>query len=247
MLLKLQQRDVDILRFVYAHRAVSFSQVWKKFFSGKAKSTVSMRLLGLCKDGYLDQGLHYTNGKYAQRYFMPRENLYGLVRHHWGFELDKPLYRSDSVMHDLRAVDIAVRFEKLSQFQKLLTENVLQSSSALLDDPNFGGLVRLNADGALVVSGKSGRSYLFGLEVEVSKKSPERYKSKLNAYYLTSGIQGVIYVYSDETIRTLLAKADSEIRKDKKSLLHFVSESDALSNLEKITVFNAKEGSFDLK
>lgn len=186
-------------------------------------------------------------GEYAERYYLPSEKSYELVRHHWGFEIDKPLYKSESLTHDMHIVDVALRFEKLTQFRKLLPENLLQSSSSLIHDEFLGDLVKAQSDGALYVSGKSGRDHLLALEVELSDKSVDRYRSKLSSYYLAKRITGVLYICSDQRVIAPLVKADEEVRKDRNSVLYFALEADALADCERITFRNAKSGSFDLR
>lgn len=247
MPLELQQRDVNLMRFVYAHRAVSYSQIWRKFFSDRVKSTISERLKRLRKEGYLRSAMMPIKGDYAERYFMPSEKAFQFVRHHWDFEIDKPLYKSESIAHDLQLVDLALRMEKLTQFKKLLPENLLQSSSALIQDTFLGDLVRIQSDGALYATGTDGLGYLFALELELSTKNVERYRSKLSSYYLVRGIRGVLYVCADQTIISLLLKADEEVRKDRNSILHFVSLTDALKDSDRIIFRNAKSGGIDLE
>ncbi len=246
MPLELQPRDLEIIRFVYAHRVASYSQIWRKFFPEKTIGTISPRLKKLIKGGFLRSAFQAINGGHAERYFLPCENAFEIVRHHWGFEIDKPHYKSESIVHDLHLTELAMRLEKLKQFKKLLPENLLQSSSTLTDDPFLGDLVRAQSDGALYITGLSGRGYLFALELELSDKSIERNKSKLSAYYFAKGVQGVLYFCSDESVIGPLSKADAEVRKDKNSIVYFALESEALCDSDKITLRNAKGGSFDM-
>ena len=247
MTIELQQRDVELLRFVYAHRVVSYSQVLRKFFTDRHKSTAAHRLKRLRKHGYVKSAFMPIRNGCAERYLMPSEKSYEVVRHHWGFEIDRPHYKSESIVHDLRLVDLVLRMEKLTQFQKLLPENLLQSSSSLTHDPHLGDLVRAQSDGALYIAGKSGRGFLFALEMELSTKNIERYKSKLSSYYLAERIDGVLYVCADQVIVSLLAKADKEARKDQRSRLHFVLEADAIADSDKITFRNTENKSFNLR
>lgn len=247
MRVELQQRDLDLIRFVYAHRAVSFPQIRRKFFANRVKSTISGRLKALRNAGFIKSAMMPIKADYAERYFMPSEKALEFVRHHWGFEIDNPLYKSESIVHDLCLVDLAMRLEKLTCFKKLLTENRLQSSSALTQDDFLGNLVRAQSDGALFVTGKSGSGHLFSLELELSTKNVERYRSKLSNYYLAKGIRGVLYVCADQVIMSLLTKADEEVRKGEKSILHFALLDDALADRDKIIFTNAKSGGIELQ
>lgn len=123
---------------------------------------------------------------------------------------------------------------------------LLQSSVALAQDGNFRDLVNLQADAALLLNGPDGRLYIYGIEFEISKKSPERYRDKLAAYYLSQKIDGVIYVCSEREIANSLARIDKELRQEKDSILYFGFENGVLEADSKIIFQNAKEHSIEL-
>jgi hypothetical protein len=204
-LMQLQKRDREILKFVYLFRAVSFSQLQNRFFSKTFRTVGSRRIRMLASAGYMrifqtgEEPLKY-------RYVQLTDKGWNEIRELWPFEIDNPLIKSESPIHDLRLASLVPAFERLSTMRQFMTENLLQSSGALKDDPKFSALSRLQSDGAIVLKPQNGDEYLYGFEFEISKKTPDRYREKLMNYYLASGIDGVLYVSNSQSILDAIAR-----------------------------------------
>ena len=127
-----------------------------------------------------------------------------------------------------------------------MSENLLQSSSALRADMKFRDLARLNADAALVLNGPDRQTYVYGVELELSKKAPERYQEKLQSYYRADGIDGVIYITANQEIQDSLTRIDSDLCKQRDSILYLGSEADVLKSDKKIYFRNAKANGIEL-
>lgn len=232
----LQPRDIQILKFVYACRVVSFKQIRRKFFTNNTKCIPYRRILGLISDRYLDVRCEKKKN-YFEKLVSLTELGWKTICDQWSFEIDNPLFKSDSIFHDLRINEILFRLEKLKCFRQYLTENLLQSSSEIQNDIKFRDLSKLYADGALVLNGTSGRIFVYGVELEISKKSPERYIEKLSSYYRADGIDGVLYVVSDQQIYDALVRANSEVCKNQDSILYLALEADVLNESSNSTIF----------
>ncbi len=184
--------------------------------------------------------------QFEKRYVEATEKSWPLIRELWSFEVESPHFKSESPIHDLRIIEVFLRLEKLKTFRFFYSENLLQSSLALAQDQDTRDLVKLQADGALLLDGPDGRSYVYGIEFEISKKSPERYREKLAAYYLARGIDGVIYICSEREIVNSLARIDEELRGERDSILYFGFENEVLKSKEKIYFKNGKEHGIEL-
>lgn len=160
--------------------------------------------------------------------------------------MSSPHFKSESPNHDLRFNEILFRFEKLKTFRSFYPENLLQSSLALSEDQDIRDLAKLQADGALLLNGPDGRTYKYGVEFEISKKTPERYREKLGSYYLAQGVNGVIYICSEREIVSSLTQIDEELREGKSSILYFSFENEVLKSKGKINFQNAKEHAIEL-
>lgn len=245
MAIEVQKRDAKILKMVFACRVASYSQIANRCFGDLHKTIAYRRIRKLCDNGLLQPKIAVSD-KFEDKYLEATEKSWKHIQELWSFVVDRPHFKSESPVHDLRLNEIVFRLEKLKTFRAFYTENLLQSSSALAQDKYVRDLVNIQADGALFLNGPDGKIYVYGVEFESSKKAPERYRDKLSAYYLARGISGVIYICSEQEIVSSLVRIDKELREDRRSILHFGFENEVLESRDKIVFKNAKEHAIEL-
>jgi len=241
----LQERDRKILKFTYAYRVVSFPQIQRRYFAKAFRTVGPRRIHQLVNAGYL-QTFVTGEGTDVFKFVLLTEKGWKAIRENWPYEIDNPLLKSESPIHDSRLAELAFAFERLSSFKGLLTENLLQSSSALAGDEKYKALTELQADGALLLAPPKSPLYVYGVEVEISRKSPERYREKLLNYYTASGLDGVLYISNSQIILDALARTDAEIRSKRRSILHLALEKDVLSSSGRIHFRKADGGAIEL-
>lgn len=245
MAMEVQERDVGILKYVFANRVVSYEQIVRRFFPNCHKTAGHRRIRKLCREGLLEVSVILI-GKMPLFYVELTEKAWPIISHEWPFYIDRPHFKSESPLHDMRMGEIVPLFEKLTTFRTFLSENLLQSSTDFTEDYEVKSLVKLQSDGALILNGPDGHTYVFGIEFEMSKKSQQRYQDKLLRYYIAHELDGVIYICSSQTIINVIAKADEEIRGERDSIVHFNLEENVLKSKEKIYFKNAKEDGIEL-
>lgn len=241
----LQERDLEILKFAFKFRVVSYDQIRRKFFAASDGSAPRRRIVELCDVHLLKADFVYFRKKPVKCVSLT-EKGWERIGAAWPFTVDRPHFKSESPEHDLRLAELHSRFECLSLYDDFLSENLLQSSSALLDTPEYRDLVNLQADGALALKDENGRRYLYSVELEISKKTIERIQKKLSAYYRAGGIDGVIYVCAHHEIRDLIAKVDRDVRTDKASVVYLGDESAVLQSQGKMLFKNVERDAIGL-
>jgi hypothetical protein len=228
MTLVIQKRDLNILRYVYSFRIVSYEQIRQRYFPKNKDSAARRRIRALCHAHFLKRGSQTVNDRSVATVTLT-ERGWEMIKDKWKFEVDRPYFKSESPEHDLRLAALHARFEKLSIFGSFMTENLLQSSSFLASHDLYRNLVTLQSDGALAMLDANGKSYLYAVELELSKKDLIRYEAKLASYYQAGGIDGVIYVCADQAIANLISRADSKVCTEKNPIVFWGLESDALT------------------
>lgn len=240
MAIDIQLRDQRIMRHVFAYRVATYDQVRRKFFAKNFETVARNRIRKLVSHGYFRSFGAERDGILI-RCLSLTEKAWPLISEKWGFDVDKPHFRSESVRHDFGLTEIALKFEGLQSFARFLPENLLQSSSALAADPLFRDTINLQSDGVLVLKDKDGGSILYAVEYEISKKSPDRYLKKIGAYYQAGGIDGVLYVCGSQEIADAVARADSQARTGNESIVFLAGESGVLKSETKI-IFKGVDG-----
>lgn len=237
--LAIQKRDIQILKYVFSFRVVSYEQIQRRLFPKSHASAARRRIRALCEENFLRQEFTAVSNKVV-RCVSVTDKAWPFISGLWTFEIDSPYFKSESPNHDIRLAEVASRFERLTSFRSLVTENLLQSASALLENPIYRDLATLQADGALSLNGPDGRPYVYGIELEVNRKSLERYNEKLASYYKAGGIDGVIYVCSDKEVMNLVARADRNVRTGRDSIVYMGLESSVLESHGKIYFKNVE-------
>lgn len=227
MPLRLQRRDKEILKYVYTYRVVTYDQIRRRFFPKNKDSVPRRRIRGLCAAKLLNS-LYCDGSNRPVKCVTLNEKAWPLIKDTWSFEIDKPYFKSESPEHDMRLTEIRMVFEKLNLFNSFISENLLQSSKALAEDANFRDLKLLQSDGALRLKDAQGQTYLYATELEISRKSIDRYEEKISSYYKAGGIDGVIYICADQGIMTLIAQVDKKVCPLKESIVYLGMESDVL-------------------
>ena len=239
MALEIQERDTRILKFVFACKVASYQQIVRRCFSASDKSAGYRRIRKLCEAGYL-KPLSTVAPPNEVKYVETTEKAWKAIKELWSFEVDRPHFRSESPLHDIRLNEIFFRLERLGSFRAFYTENLLQSSSLLAQEPNLSDLAKIQADGALVISGGNNRLLTYGVELESSKKTPERYRAKIASYYTARRISGVIYACSEREIANSLARVDEEVRGERSSIVFLGNEDEVLKSEQEIQFKNTQ-------
>ncbi len=236
----IQKRDVEILKLAFTYRVITYNQIRDKFFEKNTNSAARRRTSILCRRGLLARNTAVV-GEKSVKIVSPTEKAWPLLLNQWAFEIDNPHFKSESPEHDFRLASIGMRFEQLALFRSFISENLLQSSGYFASHSLYKDLVRLQADGALALEDTAGGFVLYGVELEITKKSPDRYEDKLSSYYKANGIDGVIYICGSQEIAALIARADKKIRTQAESIVFVGLESDVNQSSGKLFLKNIEK------
>ena len=245
MSLEVQKRDIQIMKFVFACRAVTYDQIVRRHFPKTHEVVAWRRIRGLSNQGYFKVSVIELSGRTA-REVQPLPHLWSHICEEWPIAIDTPHFKSESIVHDIRLAEVFLRLEKLQCFRSFFPENLLQSSLALATDPRLQDTSKLQSDGALTIVDAKGNLRIYAVELELSKKSPVRYRQKLVDYYLSRGIDGVLYITPEHEIEALVARIDQEIRENREGLVRFASEASVLSGTQKLIFSNESELNLEL-
>jgi len=240
----LTKRDIEMCMYIFENRVATSDQLRRRFFPKNKEHTSAARnrILKLCRQELLRPCVAMANHKIIRYYEIAKE-VFPFVCERWGFEIDDPKFHSESPYHDIRLNEIRSVFERFKLFEKYYPENMLQSSSVLQDELRTREAARVQSDGVLLLKDQDNTEFNFAIELETSKKAPDRYTKKLWDYYRNSSqLDGILYICSDQQIINAIVKADKAVREDRDSLLHYALENDVLKSDGQIIFTNAKEG-----
>lgn len=240
MPIKLQDRDLAIMKYVFASRVATQNQIYKRCFKHCARSILFRRLSLLEMEGYLKMKIMQVSGRII-RFYESTEKAFDAIGTDWPFLVDRPKFQSESPNHDLRLNEIHSKFEKLSTFDFLLTENLLQSSLELQMNADTRDLHQIQSDAGLFLKEPDGRERTYAIEYELTRKARHRYVEKFRQYYKAYQIFGVLYVCPSPELIKFLEAVDRDVRRIHDSILYFAKEENVLQSQEQI-IFTNSEG-----
>jgi len=190
------ERDFSILKSLYEFVVLSFPQISKMHFQGKAKPTIVNRLTKLEESGLIQRlkiprlQLNKEVGLISVVFQITRLGILILQKQYPGFELrqDPVRLRPYSVDHDLLLVDVMMAFKNKFPGSKIIHGELYfnnQSPSTLKPDVI---LVLPNGQGKIAV------------ELELTAKSEKRYRELILKYRLAKDFTKVLYVTSHRQI-----------------------------------------------
>lgn len=234
------RRDLRILQFLFEHKVASRDQIHYHFFSDASRRAVNRRLKKILDLGLIRRMPVEAENGLIFSYLVTQKGM-DKVMSILPYGTDNNGTQSYCPLHDMTLVDIRRAFEAQDSVQEYYTENVLQRSYDFKENHPFRPFVELHSDGVISIDAKTGILNL-AVEFEAHKKTIERYRKKLDDYYLKRKVKGVLYICSDESILNTLSKTDKEVftRHSRSSKMYLALLKDVIQSNKGMTFRNAE-------
>ena len=237
-------RDMRIMRSLFESKIASQEQIGNHLFPDVSAQTVNRRLLKIIKLGLIWRKPIAVDDKIIYAYSLTQRGL-TKIKPTLPYKVNTKTTLSECPSHDIALNDIRKAFEAKDAVQSYYTENVLQTCTGFRSDRQFRPFVELNSDAMAEVDTRIGVLNL-AIEFDTAHKSKDRYRQKVNAYYVKRRIDGVLYVCASKHILDRLFKIDTEVsdRHKCEHKLYFALLEDVTGAIGKLTFTNAKGGIF---
>ncbi len=220
-----------MMRFIYTFGAATYDQIRQKFFTGRHPSAATGRIRALKKAGYVQPFWYLKDGK-PKRCVKLREKSAPLIERLWKERIDDPSFEVESFDRALCMSDLALRFEKLKIFDRMLSPRIINGSSALSNELSYRGLRSQMPDGVIELK-KEEEKFRF-LELEFGTKTREHYERKLRGYYQDSAIDGILWLCTHNETMDTIAKVDANMRRDEDSIVYLALISSVLQASDRL-------------
>ena len=215
-----------MMKFIYMFGAATYDQIRQKFFAGRHPSAATGRIRTLRKAGYL-QPFWYVKDERSQRCVKLRGKSAPVIEHLWKERIDDPSFEIESFDRALCMNDLALGFEKLRLFDRMLSSRIIKGSSALSNEVSYRVLRWQMPDGVLELK-KEGHTFRFPIELEFGSKTREHYERKLRGYYEDGAIDGILFLCTHNETMDTIAKVDADVRRDENSIVYLALSSSVL-------------------
>jgi hypothetical protein len=224
--IELQRRDLMMMKFIYMFGAATYDQIRQKFFMGRHPSAATGRIRALRKAGYL-QPFWYVKDERSQRCVKLREKSASVIEYLWKEKIDDPSFEIESLGRALCMTELAIRFERLKIFDRMLSPRIIGGSSVMSKQVSYRVLRWQTPDGVLELK-KEGQKFRFPIELEFGTKTREHYERKLRGYYGDGAIDGIFFLCAHNQTMDVIAQVDADVRRDQKSIVYLALSSSVL-------------------
>lgn len=217
----IQERDREILRKISKYAVLSTSQIANLLFHGVAHTTIMRRLRALEKAKYTHRNVPLDDGT----------NTWILGLEGRRFTNQKPtlmFMNRNTIGHDVLVNDVRILFESLNIGHDWTPEWVMKSRAMRNDRHRQSE--RVIPDG-LMIESVSGRSTVFAMELERTRKSQQRYDKVLYQYGLRDTVDVIWYITKDLAIANAIIEA-GRVRRFPMGRLWFSIEHQLLTEKE---------------
>ena len=210
-----------MFKYLLHKKAARPDQIARDIFPGVHKSAVYRRLQKLRNANYIENNSIHLEGRPQIFYHLSLKGL-SILDESGRYSFAHPRLKSDSVAHDLDLVDLDHHIGKLRVVEDFFTENEIKSYEHFGNSKVFQKFQSIETDRILLLNLPEKIRYV-GLEFEKSRKSKERYRSKILDYYLAKEIDAVFYICESNGTKDLIKKIDFEFSKDFSQKVYFTT------------------------
>ena len=237
-------RDMHIMSSLFEGKIASQEQIGDHLFPGVSAQTVNRRLLKIIELGFIRRKPIAIDDKIIYAYSLTQRGLIK-IKPMLPYRVTTKTALSECPAHDIALNDIRKAFEEKGAVQNYYTENVLQACVGFKSDKQFRPFVELNSDAMAEVNTRIGVLNL-AIEFDTAHKSKDRYRQKVNSYYIKRGVDGVLYVCASKHIMDVLHEVDKGVadRHKCKHKLYFALLENVTGGIDELTFTNAKGGIF---
>ena len=234
-------RDLSLFHYLHENKVASTKQITRDVFASSMDKT-RKRLKKLRDADVLDVVCRDEDGDKSIVYNLSRGTAQFLKR------LDPDLFfinrsKSNSVIHDLRLVDIRHQLTSKKLVTNYFSENSLQTSRDITRNPQYVSFRDLQVDALVELSNREGDHLFCALEYEASIKNMSEYTSKMKLFYLNSKVEAVLYVCKNKNIERAVKKTELNAIKDSPKKIYYALIDDVLKSSGPI-IFQNQSGFF---
>ncbi len=234
--LELTSRDCSLFKYLHEHKVATNKQINRDIFK-VYHSVLGRRLKKLRNANFIEESRRDHNGDKSIIFNLGKRGYDHVTKEHPDQYLIQR-YKSNSIDHDLRLVDVKNVFSKKSFVTGYWTENILQTSLEIADDELLSQFRIFQFDALLRLDNRKGSHVLCGLEYEASSKSQSDYEKKLSLLYRHDYLKAVLYICKSQQVEGVIKRIESKCNEGQEGKIYYALFSNVLSAGQSVTFKN---------
>lgn len=227
------KNDVDLLRYIHAFKVVNNQQINRDIYVNYHYNSVCNRVNRLEELGLLNSSRFkmLNDGKKIVSVTKVGFNKY--LRNNEERNLQ---FKSDSIEHDIKLVDLKHILTKSRNFIDYITENQYQTWGPPDDNPCLQEMIKINPDAIAKINLNKGDIWA-NIEYEHVAKSNKRYFLIIRKIYNSFDIHLILYVCATKIIMDKIMNVERKIENISNRKIYYQTIQE-LEDAESIKFFN---------
>lgn len=241
----LTRRDIQFLKYLHTCKVASTKQINRDVFK-KAYQTCYLRLNKFNKKQFIQKIANIAEIDQSCTYSLTSKGM-KVVSANLKSILDGKRFKSDSVSHDLKLVNIRNIFLDLKMIKGYITENQLQTYDLAFLEDDLSHLKEMRVDAVAWIQDIGKPKLTIPIELEISTKSGAEYLNKITEIYYQSGIKFLFYICDSKETERKIKKVEQAFIKDGKKKIFYTTYGNIISNDGEISFTNLDNDIIKLK
>lgn len=240
----LTRRDIDFFKYLHSCKVATTKQTNRDVFKCghrtchfRIKKFLTRKFISkIPSDGEIDKSFVLSLTSRGMK--VVNANFKGLI--------DNKRFRSNSISHDLKLVNIRSLLLGLEMVKGYFTENQIQTYSLFNSQDDLSTFKEMRVDAMMFVQSQGKARLSIPLELEVSIKSSSEYQKKIREIYYHKGLTFLFYVCDSKESEVKIKKIETEFVTDQRKKIFYISYDELLSNNGIVTFINQDNQTFKL-
>ena len=243
--LVLTPRDIEFFKYLHSCKVATTKQINRDIFKA-SRIACHERLKKFHKKDFVL--------KLSSQWEIDRSYVFSLspkgmkvIKFNLESILDGKRFKSDSIAHDLKLVNIKNIFSKFKMVKDYITENQLQTYDLSFWEDDLSSMKEMRVDAVAWIQDIGKPKLMIPIELEISTKAASEYLNKITEIYYQSEIKFLFYICDSKETEKKIKKIERDFIKDQRKKIFYSTYKDILSHNGEISFTNLDEESIKLK
>lgn len=240
----LTRRDIDFFKYLHSCKVATTKQTNRDVFKCghrtchfRIKKFLTKKFITkIPSDWEIDKSFVFSLTSRGMK--VVSSNFKGLI--------DSKRFRSNSVSHDLKLVNIRSLLLSLEMVKGYFAENQIQTYSLFNSQDELATFKEMRVDAMMYVQSQGKARLSIPLELEVSTKSSSEYQKKIRKIYYHKDLTFLFYVCDSKESEVKIKRIEAEFVKDQRKKIFFITYNELLSSKGVVTFINQDNQLFKL-
>jgi hypothetical protein len=243
--LVLNRRDIEFFKYLHSCKVATTKQINRDIFK-KAYQTCYLRVYKFHQKKFIEQVANLGEVDQSFVYSLTSRGM-KVVNANLKDIINGKRFKSDSVSHDLKLVNIRNIFSNLKIVKDYITENQLQTYDLSFWEDDLSSIKEMRVDAVAWIQDTGKPKLMIPVELEISTKAGSEYLNKITEIYYQRDIKFFFCICDTKETERKIKKVELDFIQDGKKKIFYTTYKNIISNSGEISFTNLDSELITLK